>query len=81
MPTTRTKAKLNKKALFVGQWQYRRGKFMLVDESSNGTYVEMEDSGKPIYVRNEAFALVGSGRFSLGTRPEGDKFAVSFVAS
>jgi class 3 adenylate cyclase len=62
--------------------EYRRGKFMLVDESSNGTYVEMEDSGKMrvVYVRNEAFALVGSGRFSLGTRPESDEYAVSFDA-
>lgn len=62
--------------------EYRRGKFMLVDESSNGTYVEMEDAGKMrvVYVRNEAFALVGSGRFSLGTRPETDPFAVSFDA-
>ena len=62
--------------------EYRRGKFMLVDESSNGTYVEMEDSGKMrvVYVRNEAFALVGSGRFSLGTRPESDEYAISFDA-
>ena len=58
--------------------EYRRGKFMLVDESSNGTYVEME--GKVVYVRNEAFALVGEGRFSLGTRPESDPHAVRFVA-
>jgi adenylate cyclase len=58
--------------------EYRRGKFMLVDESSNGTYVEME--GQVVYVRNEAFALVGSGRFSLGTRPESDPHAVRFVA-
>lgn len=56
--------------------EYRRGKFMLVDESSNGTYVDMD--GKVVYVRNEAFALVGKGRFSLGTRPEGDEWAVSF---
>jgi adenylate cyclase len=58
--------------------EYRRGKFMLVDESSNGTYVEME--GQVVYVRNEAFALVGSGRFSLGTRPETDPHAVTFSA-
>jgi adenylate cyclase len=58
--------------------EYRRGKFMLVDESSNGTYVEME--GNVVYVRNEAFALVGEGRFSLGTRPENDAFAVTFKA-
>ncbi|HUR42423.1 MAG TPA: adenylate/guanylate cyclase domain-containing protein [Verrucomicrobiae bacterium] len=60
------------------RFEYRRGKFMLVDESSNGTYVAL-GSGKPIYVRNEAFALVGAGTFSLGTRPEGDEFVVSFA--
>jgi hypothetical protein len=62
--------------------EYRRGKFMLVDESSNGTYVEMEDAGKRrvIYVRNEAFALVGSGRFALGGKPDGDEYAVTFKA-
>ncbi|MGQ0586001.1 MAG: adenylate/guanylate cyclase domain-containing protein [Gammaproteobacteria bacterium] len=59
--------------------EYRRGKFMLVDESSNGTYVEVE--GKVVYVRNEAFALVGDGRFSMGTRPESDEYAVTFAAS
>ncbi|MGH8443507.1 MAG: adenylate/guanylate cyclase domain-containing protein [Nevskiaceae bacterium] len=60
--------------------EYRRGKFMLVDESSNGTYVEVDDAGKMrvIYVRNEGFALVGSGRFSMGTKPETDEFAISF---
>ncbi len=63
--------------------EYRRGKFMLVDESSNGTYVEMDEGGgktSVVYVRNEAFALVGSGRFSMGTRPESDENAVTFVA-
>lgn len=59
--------------------EYRRGKFMLVDESSNGTYVEMD--GRVVYVRNESFALVGAGRFSMGSRPETDPYAVSFAAS
>lgn len=61
------------------RFEYRRGKFMLVDESSNGTYVVLDDAPKPIYLRNEAFALVGSGRFSLGTRPENDENAVRFT--
>lgn len=60
--------------------EYRRGKFMLVDESSNGTYVEMKDADgvRVMYVRNEAFALVGTGRFALGTRPEADEYTVTF---
>jgi adenylate cyclase len=63
--------------------EYRRGKFMLVDESSNGTYVEIEDKGqlRVIYVRNEGFALVGAGRFSLGTRPETDPHVMNFKTS
>ncbi len=63
------------------RFEYRRGKFMLVDESSNGTYVQFEDEAKPVYVRNEAFALIGAGRFSLGTRPENDAYAVSFTTA
>lgn len=64
--------------------EYNRGKFMLVDESSNGTYVEVEGVGsrksKVVYLRNEGFALVGAGRFSLGTRPENDPHVLSFAS-
>lgn len=62
--------------------EYRRGKFMLTDESTNGTYVEMNDGGqmRVIYLRNETFALVGSGRFALGARPESDEHAISFTS-
>ena len=62
--------------------EYNRGKFMLVDESSNGTYVEVEEARGArrnlVYVRNEMFALVGSGRFSLGTRPTDDPHVLAF---
>ena len=55
---------------------------MLVDESSNGTYVEIEEARGArrnlVYVRNEMFALVGSGRFSLGTRPTDDPHVLAF---
>jgi class 3 adenylate cyclase len=63
--------------------EYRRGKFMLVDESSNGTYVQVEEAGRThvVYVRNEAFALVGSGSFSLGTKPESEEDSVRFDAA
>jgi class 3 adenylate cyclase len=62
--------------------EYNRGKFMLVDESSNGTYVEVEEARGSrrnlVYVRNEMFALVGSGRFALGTRPADDPHVLVF---
>ncbi|MGQ0585994.1 MAG: adenylate/guanylate cyclase domain-containing protein [Gammaproteobacteria bacterium] len=62
--------------------EYNRGKFMLVDESSNGTYVEVEEARgarrNMVYVRNEMFALVGSGRFALGARPADDPHVLAF---
>lgn len=62
--------------------EYRRGKFVLIDESTNGTYVAHQGEGGEAlsYVRNEPFALVGSGRFWLGARPEESAEAVRFVA-
>jgi class 3 adenylate cyclase len=61
--------------------EYRRGKFVLVDESTNGTYVahQGESDETLSYVRNEPFALVGSGRFWLGARPEEGGEAVRYV--
>ncbi|MHA7832890.1 MAG: adenylate/guanylate cyclase domain-containing protein [Algiphilus sp.] len=51
--------------------EYRRGKFVLVDESTNGTYVAHgEGEAEMAYLRNEPFALLGSGRFWLGSLPE-----------
>ncbi|MCK5769311.1 adenylate/guanylate cyclase domain-containing protein [Algiphilus sp.] len=51
--------------------EYRRGKFVLVDESTNGTYVAHgEGEEKLAYVRNEPFALFATGRFWLGALPE-----------
>lgn len=52
----------------------QRGKFVLKDESTNGTFVVLEGGDdKPIYVRNEAFTLLGSGSMTLGVRPEQDQ--------
>lgn len=51
--------------------EYRRGKFVLVDESTNGTYVAHgEGEEEMAYLRNEPFALLGRGRFWLGSLPE-----------
>lgn len=49
--------------------EYRRGKFTLVDHSTNGTFVVPADRAEPVYVRNEAFPLHGEGHFCLGARP------------
>lgn len=61
--------------------EYRRGKFVLVDESTNGTYVAHQGEGGETlsYVRNEPFALVGSGHFWLGARPDEGGEGVSYL--
>ena len=44
---------------------FRRGKFVLVDESTNGTYVSMQKK-KDIYLRREETPLVGVGTIGIG---------------
>lgn len=45
---------------------YRRGKFVLVDHSTNGTYVTPEGQ-REIYLRREELPLEGCGTISLGS--------------
>lgn len=45
--------------------EYHRGKFVLIDQSSNGTYIE-DGNGKAVYLRREELPLVGEGSISLG---------------
>jgi len=47
----------------------RKNKFVLVDQSTNGTFVVGED-GEETFVRRDSFHLRGRGRISLGKRPE-----------
>lgn len=47
------------------QLVYRKGKFVLVDQSTNGTFVKPQ-GGKEVYVQSEALPLTGSGFISLG---------------
>ncbi len=44
---------------------FQRGKFVLMDHSTNGTYV-CPDQQKEIYLRREALPLQGSGSISIG---------------
>jgi class 3 adenylate cyclase len=44
--------------------EQRRGKFFIIDQSTNGTYVH--DQKTEAFLRREEMPLVGSGRISLG---------------
>ncbi len=44
---------------------YRRGKFILIDQSTNGSFVKTE-AGREIYVRREETPLIGRGVVGLG---------------
>jgi class 3 adenylate cyclase len=42
-----------------------RNRFILVDESTNGTFIQ-QDAGEELYVRRDSTALTGSGVISMG---------------
>lgn len=45
--------------------EYAKGRFVLIDESTNGTFVKRDD-GEEIYVRRDRIDLSGSGSIGLG---------------
>jgi class 3 adenylate cyclase len=45
--------------------EFRRGKFLLTDQSSNGTFVKTDD-GENIFLRRQELMLWGSGAIALG---------------
>ena len=45
--------------------EFRRGKYVLVDHSTNGTYVYVDEQ-TPIYLRREEAPLQGTGVISVG---------------
>lgn len=51
--------------------QYRRGKYILLDQSTNGTFVSTED-GRVIYLHREELPLWGTGEIGLGEKPIND---------
>lgn len=58
---------------------FRRGKFVLVDHSTNGTYVGI-DADTPLYIRREETPLTGSGIISLGQHPDRkDSYTINFT--
>jgi hypothetical protein len=50
---------------FHARIEYRRGKFVLIDNSSNGTYVHLPNQDS-IYIKRDETLLSGTGIISLG---------------
>ena len=50
---------------FHARIEYRRGKFVLIDNSSNGTYVHLPNQDS-IYIKRDEILLSGTGIISLG---------------
>ncbi|MES2919870.1 MAG: adenylate/guanylate cyclase domain-containing protein [Pseudomonadota bacterium] len=56
----------------------RRGKFVFIDQSTNGSYVRGED-GNVVYLRREELPLWGNGQISLGEEfGDGDEHLLHF---
>lgn len=51
---------------------YQRGQFILTDQSTNGTYVLMQDQPKPILIHQDTLSLMDRGSISLGRATEQD---------
>jgi adenylate cyclase len=47
--------------------EHRRGKFIITDQSTNGTFVRTSE-GQEVFLRREEFTLFGSGYISLGKK-------------
>lgn len=50
------------------QIEYKKGKYYLVDQSINGTFV-LEDGGEKTHLRRDEMILSGEGKISLGSPP------------
>lgn len=51
--------------------EFRRGKYVLIDHSTNGTYVQSDEQAQ-IYLRREELPLHGKGVISLGQPTSGE---------
>ncbi|MFC1589037.1 adenylate/guanylate cyclase domain-containing protein [Pseudomonadota bacterium] len=58
---------------------YNRGKFVLADQSTNGTFIKLND-GKEVYLRREELPLSSRGAISLGEKVnESSPINISFI--
>ncbi|MBF0158617.1 MAG: adenylate/guanylate cyclase domain-containing protein [Magnetococcales bacterium] len=60
--------------------EFRRDRFMLVDQSTNGTYM-MTEEGETVLVHRDERALRGNGYIGLGQKPTaGNPLSIRFVS-
>ena len=59
--------------------EHRRGKFILTDQSTNGTFLRTAE-GQDIFLRREEFTVFGSGYISLGNKVDlSDPNVIHFI--
>lgn len=59
--------------------EHRRGKFIITDQSTNGTFLRTTE-GQDIFLRREEFTVFGSGHISLGKKVDlGDSSIIHFL--
>ncbi len=57
----------------------KRGKFMFVDQSTNGSFITLEN-GQEVFLRREELTMLGSGKISLGEcNKVKDALVINFV--
>ncbi len=66
-----------------GRIEYRRGKFIYIDQSTNGSYISLIDEAggrRESFIKREEFVLVGQGLICLGEpAAKGEPHAIAFV--
>jgi len=61
--------------------EHRRGKFIITDQSTNGTFLRTAE-GQDIFLRREEITVFGSGYISLGKKVEiGDPDVIHFICA
>ncbi|MDX5374910.1 MAG: FHA domain-containing protein [Gammaproteobacteria bacterium] len=63
---------------FHARFEHRQGKFVLVDQSRNGTYVRFQN-GREVFLKHQELDLWGSGTVYLGERKAGPEGQIGFV--
>ena len=59
--------------------EHRRGKYIITDQSTNGTFIRTSE-GQDIFLRREEFTLFGSGYISLGKKVDlNDENVIHFL--